>query len=125
MKMQKKPSKEQIRQVLQEKVARYVNIQQSVRAYQLVYEVQRNQLEELITTREALQNLKGRKIERFEGFASLGSGVFIYVSGNVGEKILVNVGANIGVMMSIDDALKILQEREEKIRGKKAERKGK
>jgi len=109
-------SKDEVRQVLQEKIARYMNLQQSIRAYQLVYEVQRNQLEELIVTMEALENIKKRGLERFDGFASLGSGVYIYVDGRLGGKILVNVGANIGVFMSIDKALEVLKGREEKIR---------
>ena len=116
--MQKKTiTKEEIQRVLQEKIARYVNLQQTVKAYQLVYEVQRNQLEELIITKEALKNIKKRDIKKLEGFTSLGSGVFIHVNGTVGEKILVNVGANIGVYMSVDDAIEILEQREEKLKG--------
>ncbi len=110
------PHREEIQRVLQEKVARYLSVQQAIRAYQLVYEVQRRQLEELIVTKEALEGLKKKPPRRFEGFASLGSGTYIYVSGDMGDKVLVNVGANIGVYMSIDDALMILGDREISLR---------
>jgi len=115
--MQRKTlSKQEIRRVLQEKIARYLNLQQTVRTYQLVYEVQRNQLEELLVTKDAVKNIKKNNIRRLEGFTSLGSGVFIHVCGDIGEKILVNVGANIGVYMPIDEAISVLESREEKLK---------
>lgn len=110
------PKREEIQRVLQEKTARYLNLQQTLRAYQIVYELQQRQLEELFVTKEALKNMKKRGIHKFDGFASLGSGVYIFVNGNIGEKILVSIGANIGVYMSIDDAIATLDRREQSIR---------
>lgn len=110
------PKREEIQRILQEKTARYLNLQQTLRAYQIVYELQQRQLEELLVTKEALKNMKKRNIRKFDGFASLGSGVYIFVNGNIGEKILVSIGANIGVYMSIDDAIATLDHREQSIR---------
>ncbi len=109
-------NREEIRRILQEKIARYMSVQQSVRAYQLVYEMQRNQLEELLITKQALQSLQKNPPEKFDGFSSLGSGVFIHISGTIKKEVLVNIGANIGVSMSINDALEVLEERETKMR---------
>jgi len=109
-------STEQIEQVLREKYARYLNVQQTIQAYRLLHETNRRRLEELIVTIDALEKIKGRMIKEIEGFIALGPGVFIFVKGKVGEKILVNVGANIGVYMSIDDAISELKEREKGLR---------
>ncbi|MEX0568511.1 MAG: hypothetical protein Q6363_005025 [Candidatus Njordarchaeota archaeon] len=109
--------KDEIQRILQEKTARYLNLQQTLRAYQIVYDLHQRQLEELLITKEALKNMKKRNVQEFDGFASLGSGVYIFVNGSIGEKILVNIGANVGVYMSIDDAIATLDRREGSIRG--------
>ena len=105
-----------IKQIFEEKYARYLNIQQTIKAYQIIYETQRRQLEEIITTKEALKKIKTRKIREFEGFASLGSGVFIFLRGEMGSRVLVNIGANINLYMDIESAILELERREEKIK---------
>ncbi|MCR8453458.1 MAG: hypothetical protein NDP13_00470 [Crenarchaeota archaeon] len=107
---------EQIEQVLREKYARYLNIQQTVQAYRLLYENNRRDLEELLITIDALEKIKNRNLKLLNGFISLGPNVFIYVKGEIGDKILVNVGANTCVYMTIDDAISTLREREDSLR---------
>ncbi len=110
-------SEQQIEQVLREKYARYLNLQQTIQAYRLLHETNRKRLEELMVTIDALEKIKNRSIKDLEGFIALGPGVFIFVRGTIGKKILVNVGANVGVYMSIDDAISELREREKNLRG--------
>lgn len=107
---------QQIEQVLREKYARYLSIQQTMQAYRLLYESNRRDLDELLTTIDALEKIKSRGMKSLDGFISLGPSVFIHVRGEIGGKILVNVGANTCVYMSIDDAILTLREREDSLR---------
>jgi prefoldin alpha subunit len=62
----------------------------------------------------ALQNLKNMK---GDALVPLGAGVFLSCPKPNPEKIIINIGANVMVQKSPEDAVKLLEERQKGIRG--------
>lgn len=114
--LSKMGANEDIEKVIQEKYARYLNLKQSLEAYQLLYETNRQRLEEVLLTISALEGLKKKNIGMFDGFVSIGSGIFIRIKGSLSKKVLMGMGANIAVEVEIDDAISKLKERESNLR---------
>ncbi|MEM2974058.1 MAG: prefoldin subunit alpha [Candidatus Micrarchaeia archaeon] len=70
---------------------------------------------EMERTVEALKNLKERNNTLF----SLGSGIFVNAELKGIDKLLVNVGSNVMVEMSIEEALEFIDERKKEVNAAK------
>lgn len=100
---------------LNKKILEYEYYRQLLNTYQANYEAARillTDVENALSSFEALNNEKGEKIELF---ASIGSGSYIKSTFDKKDKILVNIGAKVFVEYTLQQAIEFLNNKKKKI----------
>ena len=101
---------------LQIKIQKLLDLQREAEYYQQVLESTTLLLSEVIKTKKVLQEILKNENKTLEGIINLGVGIFspgtIYCS----KKVLVDVGASVGVWMDLTDAISRLERHESKLK---------
>jgi len=107
---------EEIKKAIQAKISRMMELQNLAETYQQLLQLNTAALTEIIQTKEALKEMQKREEKELSGYISLGAGIYVEGIIKKTEKLLVDVGANLAVPMTIEGALEVLERKERDVR---------
>ncbi|PIN79844.1 prefoldin subunit alpha [Candidatus Woesearchaeota archaeon CG10_big_fil_rev_8_21_14_0_10_34_8] len=111
----KKRSQEELQRELQEKYMEYQMIEEQTKQMNEQLQTFEKQIEELDSIKEALKSIKDTKAGT-ELFVPISSGIFIKAEIKETKELLVNVGDNVIVPKTIDDAVKLVKKQQDDIK---------
>jgi len=101
---------------LQIKIQKLLDLQREMEYYQQVLESTTLLLSEILKTKKVLQEILKNEDKTLEGIINLGVGIFSPGTIYCGKKVLVDIGASIGVWMDLPDAISRLEKHENKLK---------
>ncbi|MHA1590830.1 MAG: hypothetical protein ACTSVA_09610 [Candidatus Njordarchaeales archaeon] len=107
---------DELRRSLQAKLGRVLELQNLASVYQQLIEANMVMLSDIVRTRNALKELVKSPQKRLSGLINLGSGVFVKGEIVIEEKVLVDVGAEIALPMTLEEAIEKMNDKERIVR---------
>ncbi|MHA1616526.1 MAG: prefoldin subunit alpha [Candidatus Njordarchaeales archaeon] len=111
-----KPSIDNLRRSLQTRLSRVLELQNLASVYQQLIEANTIMLSDIIRTRQALKELVKNPEKKLSGLINLGAGVFVRGEITVEEKVLVDIGAELALPMTLEEAIEKMNNKERAVR---------
>ncbi len=110
---------QEIQAKITQKLARLRILREQAEAYQSIITQNSVLLEELVRTRETIRELielKKKGVTSKKVFVRIGLGTFVATELPIPEKILLNIGADVLVLVPLADALALVTQTEEEVK---------
>ena len=110
---------QEIQAKIAQKLARLRILREQAEAYQSIITQNSVLLEELVRTRETIRELielKKKGVTSKKVFVRIGLGTFVATELPIPEKILLNIGADVLVLVPLADALALVTQTEEEVK---------